>query len=451
VTTKPAAVISVTSAFRGLFAIQFKNGAGLDHHRRPHPTQAGPPPHLARHLTHDLRRPWEKPVTEPHRLTPARIRRGFRNLRPKTILPASAPKPSRPGSGRPPGTKNRQPATDTTSAKRHHQGQGRLNDKLIPTSIILDCDPGHDDAMAILLAAGSDKIDLRALTTVAGNHVLEKVTLNARRMLSLAGVTDVPVAAGYAKPLLGELVIAAHVHGDNGLEGWDFAEPTIPQHPVHAVELMSSVLTRSPDPVTLVSTGPQTNIAALLLAAPHLREHIREIVCLGGSTHRGNTLPYSEYNVFVDPEAARLVLASGVPVTYCGLNVTHQAVVTPTVLAHIHAAGPIGECAAALLRYRSGTYNRLWSLPHAPLHDPLAIAIVIDPFLVHSQDANVEIELRGEFTRGATVIDLLGITGRPTNARVAINLNTERLWKLMISALHNLTVSPRSDDSGLMR
>src|SRR5436305_1386277 len=140
----------------------------------------------------------------------------------------------------------------------------------MPTPVILDCDPGHDDAMAILLATGNDKIDLRALTTVAGNHVLEKVTLNARRMLSLAGVADVPVAAGYAKPLLGELVTAAHVHGETGLDGWDFTEPTVSQHAAHAVELMVSVLTQSTDPVTIVSTGPQTNIAALLLAVPHL-------------------------------------------------------------------------------------------------------------------------------------------------------------------------------------
>jgi len=313
----------------------------------------------------------------------------------------------------------------------------------MPSPIILDCDPGHDDAMAILLAAGSNKIDLRALTTVAGNHGLEKVTLNARRMLSLAGVTHVPVAAGYAKPLLGELVTATHVHGETGLDGWAFAEPTVPQHPAHAVELMISVLARSTDPVTIVSTGPQTNIAALLLAAPHLRQHIREIVCLGGSTHRGNILPYSEYNVFVDPEAASLVLASGVPVTYCGLNVTHEALVTPTVLADIRATGRVGECAEALLRFRSDSYNRIWSTPDAPLHDPIAIARMINPSLVRCQDANVEIELRGEFTRGATVIDLMGATGRPVNARVAISLDTCRFWQLMISALQDLAIPPR--------
>nr|WP_055471243.1 nucleoside hydrolase [Streptomyces pathocidini] len=315
-----------------------------------------------------------------------------------------------------------------------------------PTPIILDCDPGHDDTFAILLAAGSEHIDLRAVTAVAGNHVVEKSTLNARRVLSLAGAEGIPVAAGHAGPLLGEHAGPRQgdryggpdVHGDSGLDGWEFDEPTVPQDERHAVELMISVLTESPEPVTIVATGPQTNVAALLLAAPGLRPKIREIFCMAGSTHRGNFLPYSEANVLFDPEAASIVLGSGVPVTYCGLNVTHQALVTAEVLAEIGAVPRLGKPAEALLRFRSGTYDKIWGMAEPPLHDPVVVAMVIDPSLVRCQEAGVAVELHGAFTRGATAIDLAGVTDREPNARVALELDVPRFWRLLTDTLRNL-------------
>lgn len=314
------------------------------------------------------------------------------------------------------------------------------------TPIILDCDPGHDDAFAILLAAGSDDIDLRAVTVVAGNQTVEKSAVNARHIVGLARLQGVPVAAGHAGPLLGavaqlrigDLFSGPDVHGETGMDGWDFGEPVVPEDGRHAVELIIDVLTASAEPVTIVATGPQTNVAAVLMAAPRLKQKIREIVCMGGSTLRGNFLPYSEANVLFDPEAAAIVLASGVPVAYCGLNATHQALVTPEVLDEIRPIPRLGEISDALLGFRSGAYDRIWGMRHAPLHDPVAVAMVIDPALVRCQDANIAVELHGAYTRGATAIDLAGVTDRPPNARVALEVDTPRFWKLLTTALRAL-------------
>ncbi|MFC9975607.1 nucleoside hydrolase [Spirillospora sp. NPDC127200] len=309
----------------------------------------------------------------------------------------------------------------------------------MPTPVIIDCDPGHDDAMALLLAVGSDGIDLRAVTVVAGNNVLDKLTLNARRVLSLARAKGVPVAAGAPAPMLTELVTGAEVHGGTGLDGWEFDEPDVPLHDGHAVELMASVLAAADEPVTIIAIGPQTNVAALLLGRPHLHGRIKEIVCMGGSTGRGNMRPYAEYNIMADPEAAAVVLASRLPITYVGLNVTLQALVTPEILARLGAVERLGPVVKALLRFRSGTYGDIWGMPDAPLHDPVAVARVIDPSLVPCREANVEIETQGRFTRGATVVDLDGVTGRTPNARVAVGLDGPPFWELLVKALETLS------------
>jgi purine nucleosidase/pyrimidine-specific ribonucleoside hydrolase len=311
--------------------------------------------------------------------------------------------------------------------------------------IIIDCDPGHDDTFGILLAAGSDAVDLRAVTTVAGNQSIENVTRNAQNVLTLAAVSDVPVGAGRKEPLIGYAGIALgdvysgpDIHGRTGLDGWDFPEPTVQVDPRDAVTLMADVLHAAQEPVTIVATGPQTNVAALLLAHPWARESIREIVCMAGSTQRGNFLPYSEANVLFDPEAASIVLASGVRVRYCGLNVTLQALVTEEVLEAIAEVPRIGEAAAALLRFRSGTYDRVFGMPEPPLHDPVAVSMVVDPSLVRCQEANIAIELHGQYTRGASVIDLGRVTTRPPNAGVAVEIDVPGFWKLLISALWKL-------------
>ncbi|NUK08825.1 nucleoside hydrolase [Streptomyces lunaelactis] len=309
----------------------------------------------------------------------------------------------------------------------------------MPVPIIIDCDPGHDDAIAIMLAAGDPAIDLLAITTVAGNQTVEKTTLNARRVCTVAGITGVPIAAGCAQPLVQPLLVADDVHGDSGMDGPQFAEPTVDVVPEHAVDLMYRILTKHPEPVTLVPTAPLTNIALLLTRYPDAAEHIREIVLMGGSTERGNRTPAAEFNIHVDPEAADIVFRSGVPVTMCGLNVTHQALATPEILARLEGLGTeLGRTCAQLMPYFAAPYRRLWGFAPPPLHDPVAVARVIDPAIVHCVDASVAVELRGQHTRGATVVDLHQYLDRPVNARVAVTLEPEMFWDRVIAAVEVL-------------
>lgn len=231
----------------------------------------------------------------------------------------------------------------------------------MPVPIIIDCDPGHDDALAIMLAAGDPAVDLLAITTVAGNQTLEKTTLNARRVCTVAGITDVPIAAGCARPLVQALKVADDVHGVSGLDGPRFPEPTVDVVAEHAVDLMYRILTRHPEPVTLVPTAPLTNIALLLTRHPDVASRIREIVLMGGSTERGNRTPAAEFNIQADPEAADIVFRSGVPLTMCGLNVTHQALATPEIVARFERLGTeLGHVCAELLTFFGSTYRTLW-------------------------------------------------------------------------------------------
>jgi len=302
----------------------------------------------------------------------------------------------------------------------------------MPTPVLLDCDPGHDDAIAILLAAGRrDALDLRAVTTVGGNAELEKVTLNARRVLTLAGVDDVPVAAGAAGPRRGELVTALEVHGETGLDGAELPEPAMEVDPRGAVALMVQH-----GPATVVATGPLTNVAELLERSP---ETVDEIVWMGGSTDRGNVRPYAEFNAMVDPEAAEIVFASGKPLTMVGLNLTHQAQATDAVVERLRAIGsPVSEAAIGWLSFFADTYREVYGFAGPPVHDACAVALVIDPTLVRSVEAFVAIETEGRWTRGATVVDLHGRFGREPNARVAMELDVPRFWDLVLEAIASL-------------
>ncbi|MFD5424331.1 nucleoside hydrolase [Streptomyces sp. NPDC127084] len=305
--------------------------------------------------------------------------------------------------------------------------------------IIIDCDPGHDDAIAILLAAGDPAIDLLAITTVAGNQVVEKTTLNARRICTAAAITDVPIAAGCARPLVGTRYVAADVHGDSGMDGPSFGEPTVSAVSEHAVDLMYRLLTGHPEPVVLVPTAPLTNIALLLIRYPEVTRHIREIVLMGGSTERGNRTPAAEFNMYADPEAADIVFRSGLPLTMCGLNVTHQALATPDVLARFEGLGTeLGGICVELMTYFGATYRKLWGFDAPPLHDPVAVARVIDAAIVHCAEASVAVELRGQHTRGATVVDLHRHPDRPVNAQVALSLDRERFWDRIVTAVGRL-------------
>ena len=306
----------------------------------------------------------------------------------------------------------------------------------MPIPIVLDCDPGHDDAVAILLAAGHDGIDLRAITTVAGNGTLEKTTRNARRAGALAGLEGVPLAAGAAGPARGELITAPDVHGETALDGPELPPGELPLDERTAVELLADTLLASGEPVTVVPTGPLTNIAALLEQRPEVRERIREIVLMGGSTGRGNTTPAAEFNIHVDPEAAAAVFESGLPLTMIGLNLTHQALATRAVLERIRAIDTdAARAVAGWMDFFGSRYERLFGEFAPPVHDPCTIALLIDPDVMTLVDTFVAVETEGRWTRGATVVDLHGRLGREPNARVAMELDAERFWDLVIGAL----------------
>jgi inosine-uridine nucleoside N-ribohydrolase len=304
------------------------------------------------------------------------------------------------------------------------------------TPVILDCDPGHDDMVAILLAAGSPAIDLRAITTVSGNGELEAVTHNALLTCTHAGIRDVPVAAGCAVPLVQPRQIAQDVHGESAMDGADLGEPDVALDPRHAIDLMADILNNTTDPITLVPTGPLTNVALLLRRHPELVPKIKDIVLMGGAVRGGNRQPLAEFNIWADPEAADIVLTSGLDVTLCPLDVTHQALATDDVLKDIASIGtPLARLVVQLLGFFADRYNTLWGFPAAPVHDPVAVARVIDPNLVGVVDANVQIELTGTWTRGATVVDHHGYTGRPPNARVALELDHAGFWALVTDAI----------------
>ncbi|MEJ1109466.1 MULTISPECIES: nucleoside hydrolase [unclassified Kribbella] len=308
------------------------------------------------------------------------------------------------------------------------------------TPVVLDCDPGHDDAMALLLTVADPAVELLGVTTVAGNQTVDKCTLNARRVLSLAGVSHIPVARGAERPLVRPLRIADDVHGETGLDGPLFeGEPKVPEATTTAEELLVDVLTKHEAPVTIVATGALTNIAMLLAGHPDLAGRIEQIVWMGGSTERGNVTPYAEANCFVDPEAADQVLRSGIPFTMCGLNVTHQALVTDEVLKAFAGIGtPLARICVEWMTFFASTYRRLWGFPAPPLHDPVAVARVIDPAIVGCVDANVVIETTGEWTAGATAVDLHHYTGRPANARVAIDLDQSKYWTKLSEAISRI-------------
>jgi inosine-uridine nucleoside N-ribohydrolase len=305
--------------------------------------------------------------------------------------------------------------------------------------IILDCDPGHDDAIAILLAAGSQEIELEAITTVAGNQTLDKTTLNARRVATVAGLHDLPVYAGCGRPLLGPQITAGEIHGDSGLDGPVFGEPTVPLRDEHAVDYLVRTLMAEGEDLTLVPTGPLTNVAAALIREPRIAARTREVVLMGGAYTRGNRTPAAEFNIAADPEAAALVFGAGWPVTMIGLDLTHQAVATAEVTERIRALNSgVSRMVTALLDFYGAAYRRSGvaaGTAGPPVHDPCAVARVARPGLIAVRDAFVTVETKGEWTSGMTVTDFDGSLGRPVNAQVATTLDAGGFWDLVVAAL----------------
>jgi purine nucleosidase len=305
--------------------------------------------------------------------------------------------------------------------------------------VIIDCDPGHDDALALLLAVGDSRLRLLGVTTVAGNQTIDKTTRNALKILALAGVADIPVAAGCDRPLVGDLTVAEDIHGSSGLDGPDLDVPVAEVADAHGVELMRRLIVGSAEPVTLIATGPLTNVALLVRSHPEVAPHVRRVVFMGGSTDRGNTTPYGEFNIVSDPEAADIVLRSGLPTTMIGLNVTHQALATTEIIAQFHGLGTrLGTICAELMTFFAGAYHRVFGFEHPPVHDPVVVARVVEPSIVQTVAAPVAVELTGTYTRGATVVDLHRRTAGTPNADVAVGLDVDAFWRLLIAAVRRV-------------
>ncbi|MCT4688572.1 pyrimidine-specific ribonucleoside hydrolase RihA [Vallitalea sp.] len=302
--------------------------------------------------------------------------------------------------------------------------------------VIIDCDPGHDDAIALLLALGSEKLDVKGITTVAGNQTGDKTINNALRVLSYLDIHK-EVAKGATKPLIRELITAAEVHGESGLEGPELPEPSFEKSDKSAIELMFKIINESKEKVTLIPTGPLTNIANLLLAYPSVKDNIEEIVLMGGACFGGNWTPAAEFNILVDPEAADIVYRSGLPVTMCGLDVTHKAQVFGDEAERIRSIGnKASKLVAELLDYFGIFHmNPNFGFDGPPLHDVCAVAYVIDPSIFITKKHNVEIDISGELTVGATVVDYYDTSGKEKNVNVVFDLDRERFIDMLYDNL----------------
>ena len=305
-----------------------------------------------------------------------------------------------------------------------------------PRPVILDCDPGHDDALAILLACASPGLEILGVTTVGGNASLASTTRNALRVLTLLDRTDVPVAAGADRPLVREPYIQPQFHGESGLDGADLPEPAVPARPEAAVELTAALVRAAGSPVTLVPTGPLTNVALFLRAFPALHGRIGAISLMGGSLGAGNTTPSAEFNIWQDPEAAAIVFGSGIPILMAGLDVTHQALVLPADVARLEGLGTrTGRIFADLMRFFAIHHRNRYGWAGPPIHDAVAAGVLVAPWLVERRRMRVDVETGDGLTRGRTVGDEEGISGRPPNAEVGVRIDREAFLDLVIDAV----------------
>jgi inosine-uridine nucleoside N-ribohydrolase len=305
------------------------------------------------------------------------------------------------------------------------------------TRVILDCDPGHDDAIALLLALGSPAdIDLLGVTTVSGNQTLEKTTANAIRVLDHVGRSDVSVAAGAPRPLVRERQVAENVHGETGLDGPDLPGPSRGPVALHAVDWIADTLRTSDGPVTVVPTGPLTNVALFLARYPELASKVERLVLMGGAIGLGNVTPAAEFNIWVDPEAAARVFGAGIDLTMVGLDVTHQALMTPAHAGRLAQGGRAGKLVADLYAFYSRFHRSEYGWDGAPIHDAVAMAHVIDPTLLETEHCGVVVDTGPELSRGRTYVDRRG-RWEP-NCHVATGIDAERFLELLLERIERL-------------
>jgi pyrimidine-specific ribonucleoside hydrolase len=301
--------------------------------------------------------------------------------------------------------------------------------------LILDCDPGHDDMAAIILACASPEIELFGITTSAGNQTAEKTFANARKVLALIGREDVSVYRGCATPLVKPLTTAPQIHGKSGLDGAELPEPSVPEEKEHAVDFLYRTIEAHPG-LTVVITGPMTNIAMLLKKEPEVAGKVGRFVVMGGTHAMSNVTPAAEFNIYVDPEAARIVFHSGVPVTLVTLDVTNRALFTEEDLDRMGSeGGRVSKTVADLIRFFLQANNRRYRLGGAPLHDPMTIAWLLHPEVLETKRVAVNVETKGEYTRGRTVFDFYGITGEEPNVDVSVDFDLPLFKKMMFDAV----------------
>ena len=305
--------------------------------------------------------------------------------------------------------------------------------------VIIDCDPGQDDAVALFLAMSSpDELDILGVTTVAGNVPLELTQRNARMMCDIAGLTDLPVYAGCERPMVLEPITAEYIHGNTGIDGVDVFEPDTPLQQGHAVDfIIETLLAADKEAVTLVPTGPMTNVATAIQREPAILESIQEIVAMGGAMREGgNRSPSAEFNVLVDPHAADIVYNSGKPVTALGLDVTHQVLSTRERVARMRALdNAVAVATADMLSFFHRYDTKKYGSEGAPLHDPCTIAWLLRPDLFATRRCNLSVEKESELTLGHTAVDFWHVTDRPHNVDWAYEVDADGFYDLLIERL----------------
>lgn len=306
--------------------------------------------------------------------------------------------------------------------------------------ILLDCDPGHDDAVAMMLAWGNPSIELLGVTTVGGNQTLDKVTRNALSVATVVGMHDVPIAAGCRLPLVSPVEIAPDVHGDSGLDGVELPEPAVELDPRHGVDLIiETIMSNEPGTVTLVPTGPLTNIAMAARKEPRIVERVQEVVLMGGGYHVGNWSPVAEFNIKVDPEAAHIVFNEKWPIVMVGLDLTHQALATDEVAERIAAVpGSVSQFTLGLFTFFRKAYQDAQGFEFPPVHDPCTLAYLIDPTIVETVKVPVDVELNGSLTTGMTVADFRAPAPEDCHTKVATRLDAPRFWGLVVDAIDRI-------------
>lgn len=297
--------------------------------------------------------------------------------------------------------------------------------------IILDCDPGHDDAIAIMLAAKHPAIELLGISIVAGNQTLDKTLTNGLNVCQTLNI-DAPVHGGMPQPIMRKQIVADNIHGETGLDGPVFGPLTREAEKKHAVNFIIDTLMESAGDITLVPVGPLTNIAVAMRMQPAIIPKIREIVLMGGAYGTGNFTPSAEFNIFADPEAARVVFTSGVPLVMMGLDLTHQTVCTPDIIARMeNAGGPAGKLFSDMMNFTLKTQHDNYGLEGGPVHDATCVAYLINPDAFKVQEMYVEIDVNSGPCYGRTVCDELGVLGQAPNTKVGITLDTAWFWDLV--------------------